>query len=60
MPHLITEPKDKIIVGDEIFTPLFSEKQIQSRIAELGEQITVDYQGTVPVFIGHYSLISKE
>jgi len=52
MSDLITEPKEKIIVGDEIFTPLLSEEQIQSRVVELGEQITKDYQGTVPVFIG--------
>ena len=52
MSQLITEPKEKIIVGNEIFTPLLSEVQIQTRIAELGAQLTIDYQGTVPVFIG--------
>ncbi len=52
MPHLITEPKEKVIVGEEIFTPLLTEDQIQSRIAELGVQLTLDYQGIVPVFIG--------
>jgi hypoxanthine phosphoribosyltransferase len=52
MSHLITEPKEKVIVGNEIFTPLLTEEQIQSRIAELGAQLSIDYQGTVPVFIG--------
>jgi hypoxanthine phosphoribosyltransferase len=52
MSHLITEPKEKVIVGNEIFTPLLTEEQIQARIAELGAQLTTDYQGTVPVFIG--------
>ena len=49
---MMTEPKQKIVVGEEIFTPLLSEDQIQSRIAELGAQLSSDYQGTVPVFIG--------
>ena len=49
---MIAEPKEKILVGNEIFTPLISEDQIQSRVKELGKQITMDYQGTIPVFIG--------
>jgi len=52
MSQMITEPKEKIIVGNELFTPLLTEEQIQSRIAELGKQLTMDYQGSVPVFIG--------
>ena len=49
---MIAEPREKILVGNEIFTPLISEDQIQSRVKELGKQITMDYQGTIPVFIG--------
>ena len=52
MSELITEPKDRILVGDEEFIPLLSERQIQERIAELGAQLTNDYAGTIPVFIG--------
>jgi hypoxanthine phosphoribosyltransferase len=52
MSDLIKEPKEKVIIGDEVFIPLLTEEQIQKRIAELGEQITNDYQGSVPVFIG--------
>lgn len=49
---MIAEPREKILVGNEIFTPLLSEDQIQLRVKELGKQITMDYQGTIPVFIG--------
>ncbi|MFB3057933.1 MAG: hypoxanthine phosphoribosyltransferase [Ignavibacteriaceae bacterium] len=52
MPELIKEPKEKVNVGDEVFVPLLTEEQIQKRIAELGEEITKDYEGSVPVFIG--------
>jgi len=52
MSGLMTEPKEKILVGEEEFVPLLSESQIQTRIAELGKQITIDYTGTIPVFIG--------
>jgi hypoxanthine phosphoribosyltransferase len=52
MPELIKEPKEKIIVGDEVFIPFLTEEQIQKRIGELGKEITKDYQSTIPVFIG--------
>jgi len=52
MSELIKEPKDKIMVGDEEFIPYLTEEQIQARITELGKQITNDYQGSIPVFIG--------
>lgn len=52
MPDQIKEPKAKITVGDEVFIPLLTEQQIQKRISELGRQLTNDYKGSVPVFIG--------
>jgi hypoxanthine phosphoribosyltransferase len=52
MSELISEPREKILVGEEEFIPLLSENQIQARIFELGKQITKDYFGTIPVFIG--------
>ena len=48
----IVEPKEKIIVGDEIFVPLLTEEQIQFRISELAKQLSNDYKGKLPVFIG--------
>lgn len=44
--------EDKIIAGDDIFVPFLSEEKIQQRIKELGDQISKDYEGKVPVFIG--------
>ena len=44
--------KDKIVVGEEVFTEYLSEKIIQTRIKELAEKISKDYAGKVPVFIG--------
>jgi len=49
MPEIV---KDKIVVGNEVFTEYLSETTIQSRIKELAETISKDYQGKVPVFIG--------
>jgi hypoxanthine phosphoribosyltransferase len=44
--------KDKIVVGKDVFTEYLSEKTIQSRIKELADAISKDYEGKVPVFIG--------
>ncbi|MBT8387554.1 MAG: hypoxanthine phosphoribosyltransferase [Ignavibacteria bacterium] len=44
--------KDNIIVGDEKFIPYLAEDEIQKRIKELAEQLSKDYKGKVPVFIG--------
>src|SRR3989339_1312953 len=44
--------KDKIVVGKEVFSEYLSEKTIQSRIKELADTISKDYEGKVPVFIG--------
>ncbi|MGQ9798678.1 MAG: hypoxanthine phosphoribosyltransferase [Ignavibacterium sp.] len=43
---------DKIIINSEIFVPLLSDEQIQKRVKELGEEISRDYRGKVPIFIG--------
>jgi hypoxanthine phosphoribosyltransferase len=46
------EKLDEIHVGNEIFVPMISEEQLQKRLAELGKQISDDYQGKLPIFIG--------
>lgn len=46
------ETSPDIIVNGEVFTVLLSEEQIQNRTKELAEQISKDYNGKVPVFIG--------
>ena len=43
---------DEIHVGNEVFVPMISEEQLQKRLAELGKQISDDYQGKLPIFIG--------
>ena len=45
----MNEPKEKVIVGDEVFIPFLTEEQIQKRIGKLGKEITKDYQGSIPV-----------
>jgi hypoxanthine phosphoribosyltransferase len=44
--------EDKIIVGNEIFTPFISERKINDRVRELGKEISEDYKDKLPVFIG--------
>jgi hypoxanthine phosphoribosyltransferase len=43
---------NKLIIGNDVFIPFISEEQIQDRIKELGLEITNDYIGKIPVFIG--------
>jgi hypoxanthine phosphoribosyltransferase len=43
---------DKIIVGNDVFVPLITEDTLNARIKEMGEQISKDYTGKVPIFIG--------
>lgn len=46
------EKLDEIHVGNEVFVPMISEEQLQKRLVELGKQISDDYQGKLPIFIG--------
>jgi len=43
---------EKLTIGSDEFVPLLSEEKIQNRIKELAEQISLEYQSTVPVVIG--------
>jgi hypoxanthine phosphoribosyltransferase len=43
---------EKLIIGNDEFIPLLTEGQIQNRIKELATQISEEYAGTIPVFIG--------
>jgi len=59
MPEIMNDPyrrrlaeADQIVIGKEVFVPLITEEKLQARIKELGEQISADYKGKVPVFIG--------
>ncbi len=44
--------KNEIWVGQEKFVPYISAEDIQKRIEELGRQISEDYKGKLPIFIG--------
>ncbi len=48
----LEEENGEIIVGNEKFKTLLPEEKIKARIKELGEQITNDYKGKLPIFIG--------
>jgi len=43
---------DIIKIGKDEFKPFLSEEQIQKRVKELAEQISNDYNSSVPIFIG--------
>jgi hypoxanthine phosphoribosyltransferase len=43
---------DKIVVGKDVFVPLITEDALNARIREMGEKISKDYEGKVPIFIG--------
>ena len=44
--------KEQIVIGKEIFVPYLEEEKIQKRVQEMGEEISNDYKGKTPVFIG--------
>jgi hypoxanthine phosphoribosyltransferase len=48
----INQNADKLIINEDIFVPLLSEEIIQKRIKELANQISEDYKGKLPIFIG--------
>jgi len=52
MPKIDKNESNQIIIGKDVFTPYLSEEKIQTRVQELGEEISKDYQGKTPVFIG--------
>ncbi len=52
MDEINNNGKADILIGNERFIPLITSEQIQSRVKELGEQISADYKGKLPIFIG--------
>lgn len=45
------KPTDHVQLHDLMFVTLFSEKQVQERVRELGAEITEQYKGKTPLFI---------
>jgi hypoxanthine phosphoribosyltransferase len=52
MSELRKDGEDVIWVGNEKFVPFIREEEIKKRISELGEELTRDYHGKFPIFIG--------
>lgn len=52
MPEIIDLKNEKLVIGDDVFVPFLTEDVIQKRIKELAEQISHDYNGKIPIFIG--------
>ena len=52
MSDINKNEKEQIRIGQDVFVPFLTEKQIQNRIKELGDEISKDYVGKTPVFIG--------
>ena len=43
---------EKLVIGDDVFVPFLTEEVIQNRIKEMASQISQDYIGKIPIFIG--------
>ena len=52
MSEVNDNKNEKLIIGDDIFVPFLTEDVIQKRIKELALQISQDYNGKIPIFIG--------
>jgi hypoxanthine phosphoribosyltransferase len=48
----INQNADKLIINDDVFVPFLTEEGIQKRVNELAKQISEDYKGKLPIFIG--------
>ncbi len=44
--------KNFIQVGNEKFVPMISEDKLDERVKEIGKQLSEDYEGKLPIFIG--------
>lgn len=52
MDKIINGENNSIVIGNEVFVPMISEAELQERIKELGKQISEEYKGKFPIFIG--------
>ncbi len=42
----------RLLIENDVFVPFIEEKKLQERIKELGDEISRDYRGKIPIFIG--------
>ncbi len=52
MPEVNDDSSEKLVIENDVFVPLLTEDVIQNRIKELAKQISQDYKGKIPIFIG--------
>ncbi len=52
MSEIVKNTAGQIVIGKEIFVPFIEENKIKARVKQLGKQISKDYKGKTPVFIG--------
>ncbi len=52
MSEVNDSKNEKLVIGDDVFVPFLTEEVIQNRIKEMSFQISQDYNGKIPIFIG--------
>jgi len=52
MSEINENKNEKLIIGEDVFVPFLTEDVIQNRIKEMAAQISQDYKGKIPIFIG--------
>ena len=52
MSEIKKNKNEKLVIGDDVFVPFLTEEVIQNRIKEMALQISQDYSGKIPIFIG--------
>lgn len=52
MHEMKTNSMNELLIGNEKFVPYLTEEKIQERIKELGKEISSEYEGKLPIFIG--------
>ncbi len=43
---------EQFYIQDHCFTPYISKRKLENRVAELGRELTRDFEGKTPIFIG--------
>ena len=52
MSEINENKNEKLVIGEDVFVPFLTEDVIQNRIKEMAAQISQDYKGKIPIFIG--------
>ena len=52
MSEVNKNKNEQLVIGDDVFVPFLTEEVIQNRIKEMALQISQDYNGKIPIFIG--------